>query len=185
MREISEKNSSSRQRKVAVNCERACKFAWLRQLLHREDGRVANRLDSWTKWFQGSERPGSSLRHYGFVGEDEEATNRFSSVPDATVSYDANGNVLTDGSHTYAWDANSTSVDDIGLTFDALDRMVEQNRSCSYTQIVYAPTGAKLALMSGQTLQKAFVQLPGRATAVSPVAASITIATQTGSAAAA
>src|SRR6266851_8465261 len=46
------------------------------------------------------------------------------------------------------------------------NRMVEQNRSGSYTQVVYAPTGGKLALMSGQTLQKAFVPLPGQATAV-------------------
>ena len=52
------------------------------------------------------------------------------------------------------------------MTASALDRMVEQNRSGSYTQSVYAPTGGKLALMSGQTLQKAFVPLPGQATAV-------------------
>src|SRR3989442_360243 len=52
------------------------------------------------------------------------------------------------------------------MTASALDRMVEQNRSGSYTQIVYAPTGGKLALMSGQSLLKAFVPLPGQATAV-------------------
>jgi RHS repeat-associated protein len=39
--------------------------------------------------------------------------------------------------------------------------MVEQNRSGVYTQIVYAPGGQKFALMNGQTLQKAFVPLPG------------------------
>jgi hypothetical protein len=44
--------------------------------------------------------------------------------------------------------------------------MVEQNRSGVYTQVVYAPTGDKLALMNGQTLQKAFLPLPGKATAV-------------------
>jgi RHS repeat-associated protein len=99
------------------------------------------------------------------------ATNRFSSIPGASVSYDANGNVLGDGSHTYAWDAygNTISLDGIGLTFDALDRMVEQNRSGTYTEIVYSPGGGKLALMSGtggQTLQKAFIPLPGQAIAV-------------------
>src|SRR3989442_1898268 len=52
------------------------------------------------------------------------------------------------------------------MTASALDRMVEQNRSGSYTQIVYAPTGGKLALMSGQSLLKAFVPLPGQPTAV-------------------
>jgi RHS repeat-associated protein len=44
--------------------------------------------------------------------------------------------------------------------------MVEQNRSGSYTQIAYGPNGAKLALMNSQTLQKAYVRLPGTATAV-------------------
>ena len=52
------------------------------------------------------------------------------------------------------------------LTYDALGRMVEQNRSGVYKQIVYAPTGGKLALMNGQTLSKAFVPLPAGATAV-------------------
>jgi len=95
-------------------------------------------------------------------------TNRFISIPGTSVSYDASGNVLSDGSHTYAWDAfgNSVTLDGVGVTYDALDRAVEQNRSGAYTQIVYSPTGAKLALMSGQTLQKALVSLPGNATAV-------------------
>jgi RHS repeat-associated protein len=44
--------------------------------------------------------------------------------------------------------------------------MVEKNVAGTYTEIVYAPTGEKLALMSGQTLQKAFVPLPGGGTAV-------------------
>jgi len=97
------------------------------------------------------------------------ATNRMTSLPGSfTPTYDANGNVLNDSNHTYAWDAdnNSVTVDALGLTFDALDRMVEQNRSGTYTQIVYAPTGAKLALMNAQSLVKAFVPLPGQATAV-------------------
>jgi RHS repeat-associated protein len=95
-------------------------------------------------------------------------SNRIFTVGSTTAQYDNDGNVLTDGVHTYTWDAdgNSITVDSVGATFDALDRMVEQNRSNSYTQIVYSPTGAKLALMSGQTLQKAFVPLPGQATAV-------------------
>ncbi len=97
--------------------------------------------------------------------------NRIYTVGSTTAQYDNNGNVLNDGVNTYTWDAdgNSITVDTVGATFDALDRMVEQNRSSVYTEIVYAPTGAKLALMSGttgQTLQNAFINLPGRATAV-------------------
>jgi hypothetical protein len=45
--------------------------------------------------------------------------------------------------------------------------MVEQARGSSYTQILYGPGGGKLALMNGlTTLVKAFVPLPGGATAV-------------------
>ena len=44
--------------------------------------------------------------------------------------------------------------------------MVEQNRSGSYTQIVYSPDGAKLGLMSGSTLQKGLVALTGGSLAV-------------------
>jgi RHS repeat-associated protein len=71
-------------------------------------------------------------------------------------------------SHTYAWDVEGkpVTIDSVGLTYNAQGRMVEQNRSGSYTQIVYGPGGGKLALMSGQTLAKGFVPLSGGATAV-------------------
>ena len=105
---------------------------------------------------------------YQFQPTYNPATNRFATLPGTTPSYDANGNVTWDGSHNYAWDSNgnSVTVDTVGLTFDALDRMVEQTRGSSYAQIVYTPTGGKLALMNGQSLTKAFVPLPGQATAV-------------------
>jgi RHS repeat-associated protein len=95
-------------------------------------------------------------------------TNQFVSIPGATVSYDANGNVLTDGSHTYAWDSSSKAitVDSVNATYDALGRMVEQNRSGAHTQFAYGPTGAKLAILSGQTLQKGLLPLPGGGVAV-------------------
>lgn len=94
--------------------------------------------------------------------------NRISSVGGVSATYDSNGNVIYDGVHNYTWDAdgNSITMDAVGTTFDALDRMVEQNRSGSYTEIIYSPTGSKLALMNGQTLEKAFIPLPGKATAV-------------------
>jgi RHS repeat-associated protein len=94
--------------------------------------------------------------------------NRYTSVPGCVVSYDANGNVLNDCLHTYTWNVEGRPVtaDGVSLTFDALSRMVEQNRSGAFTQIVYAPTGEKVALMSGQTLQRGYVPLPGQLTAV-------------------
>jgi RHS repeat-associated protein len=96
------------------------------------------------------------------------ATNRFQTIPGGTPTYDANGNLTYDLSHTYTWDAEgkTLAIDTVNLTYDALGRMVEQNRSGSYTEIVYSPRGGKLALMTGQTLQKAFVPLPGGTTAV-------------------
>jgi RHS repeat-associated protein len=96
------------------------------------------------------------------------ATNRMSNLSGFTPTYDTNGNTTADSLHTYAWDAEGrpVTIDAIGLTYDALGRMVEQNRSGSYTQIVYAPGGGKLALMNGQTLSKAFVTLPAGAAAV-------------------
>jgi RHS repeat-associated protein len=95
-------------------------------------------------------------------------TNRITSLPGFTPSYDADGNVTSDGSHNYTWDAsgNSITVDGVALTFDAADRIVEQNRSGTLTEIVYAPTGQKFAVMNGATLKKAFVALPGNAAAV-------------------
>jgi RHS repeat-associated protein len=96
------------------------------------------------------------------------STNRISTLPGFTPTYDSDGNLLNDSAHSYTWDADGhpVSIDAVSLTYDALGRMVEQNRNGSYTQIVYGPSGFKLALMNGQGLQKAFVPLPSGAKAV-------------------
>ncbi len=88
--------------------------------------------------------------------------------PGQGFTYDANGNTTHDNMHAYSWDAqgHAVSVDAIGLTYDALGRMVEQQNGSSYTQILYGPSGGKLALMNGQTVSKAFIPLPAGATAV-------------------
>jgi RHS repeat-associated protein len=76
--------------------------------------------------------------------------------------------VTNDFLHAYSWDANDRpiTIDGVGVIYDAFGRMAEQNRSGAYTEIVYAPTGGKLALMNGQSLTKAFVPLPAGSTAV-------------------
>jgi RHS repeat-associated protein len=96
------------------------------------------------------------------------STNRMQSLPGFTPTYNPNGALLSDSLHTYAWDAegNLASVDSIGLVYDGLGRMVEQATGTAYVQIVYSPTGDKLALMNGQALQKAFLELPGGGAAV-------------------
>ena len=90
------------------------------------------------------------------------STNQVSSMG----SYDANGNLTNDSTNFYTWDAdgNPVTIGTIGtpgidLTFDALDRMVEQNYLPGYYQLVYAPWGAKLARMSGQTVWLGYVPL--------------------------
>jgi RHS repeat-associated protein len=88
--------------------------------------------------------------------------------------YDSNGNLTSDyvsgTGHTYGWDAdgNLLKVDSstVVLIYDALDRMVEQTRGSSHTEVVYAPYGAKLALMNTQSLLNAFAALPGGGSAV-------------------
>jgi RHS repeat-associated protein len=94
-------------------------------------------------------------------------TNRYTSLPGFTPTYDANGDLTADGTHSFAWDVegHAVTIDTVTLTYDALGRMVEQARSGTFTQIVYGPTG-KFALMNGQTLMKGFAPLPGGGSAV-------------------
>ncbi len=70
---------------------------------------------------------------------------------------------MTDSLHSYAWDVEGrpTTIDGITVTYDAQERMAEQNRSGSYTQIQYSPTGFKMQLMNGQSYVKAWVPMPG------------------------
>lgn len=97
---------------------------------------------------------------------DGTTNNRIQSLPGVTPTYDSNGNLTSDGTHTASWDAegNPVQIDATAETYDALGRMVEFGSANK--AVVYSPTGGKLALMTGQTLTKAFVPLPGGATAV-------------------
>jgi RHS repeat-associated protein len=97
-----------------------------------------------------------------------EATNRITTVGSSTASYDANGNATNDTAHTYTWDAagHPVTVDNVGLTYDALGRMVEQNKSGAYSEIVYTPLATKFAIVNGSTLIRALVPLTGGAQAV-------------------
>jgi YD repeat-containing protein len=52
-----------------------------------------------------------------------------------TPTYDTNGNLTSDGTHTYSWDAEGRAVqmDTSMLTYDALGRMVEKGVRGAYT----------------------------------------------------
>jgi len=91
-------------------------------------------------------------------------TNRYQTLPGFTPVYDGNGNLKADGSHTYSWDAvnNPVQLDGVGVTYDALGRMVEINATTYRTQWVYSPTGEKVELMlNGQTFAGGWIPLPG------------------------
>ena len=103
-----------------------------------------------------------------FAAAYSDTTNRLITIGSTSVSYDNNGNVLSDGFYTYAWDGegNLATLGGNTETYDALDRRVEQSSGGVYTEIVYGPDGGKLALMSGQTATKVFAPLSAGATAV-------------------
>ena len=86
------------------------------------------------------------------------ATNRMTTIGTSTPTYDADGNVTNDFLHAYAWDGygRPVTVDGVGITYDALGRMVEQNRSGAYNELIYSPTGFLM-----QTSQYLFVPNPG------------------------
>ncbi len=105
---------------------------------------------------------------YSFLPTYSTSTNHMTSLGSFTPTYDNNGNLLNDNVHSYAWDAygHSTTIDVATLTFDALDRLAEVKGGNGTTyQNVYAPSGARLGYMQGQSLLVVFIPLPGGATA--------------------
>jgi RHS repeat-associated protein len=77
--------------------------------------------------------------------------------------------VTNDSIHTYTWDAfgNATTIDGIGIIYDAFDRMVEQQRpGNNNAEIIYSPTGFKMQIMNGAASNFSFVPLPGGTTVV-------------------
>lgn len=106
------------------------------------------------------ERPLRQQRHHfcrNLQGRNQQTSNRIDALPGFTPSYDSDGNLLNDGIHTYAWNSNGqpTAVDGVGLTYDALGHLIEINRNGTIREVAYAHGGAKLALMSGQSVQTA------------------------------
>jgi RHS repeat-associated protein len=75
------------------------------------------------------------------------------------ISYDADGNMLTDLDHTYTWDANDmvSSIDGHAITRDAFGRMVEN--AANGDEIFYGHYGH--TVMQGQTLYFSQTNLPG------------------------
>ena len=96
-------------------------------------------------------------------------TNRMTAIGVVTPTYDAVGNLLTDGTNTYTWDAEGNMLSVTGvdsILYNALGQQAEMTIGSAHQQTVYLPSGKKLALMSGQSLNLARVPLPGGAQAV-------------------
>jgi hypothetical protein len=72
--------------------------------------------------------------------------NQFTSIPGVNVSYDGDGNLLTDNLNTYTWDVYgrmstvNTGSATVTAIYDALGRMVENNAGGSYTEFIYGST---------------------------------------------
>jgi hypothetical protein len=49
----------------------------------------------------------------------------------------------------------------VGVTYDSLGRVVEQNRSGAHTQKIYSPTGFQMQIVNGQTSVYSFSPMPG------------------------
>ncbi|MBI3475373.1 MAG: RHS repeat-associated core domain-containing protein [Acidobacteria bacterium] len=141
---------------------------------HDDLGRISSANCSSNKWGQTfSYDPFGNVTKSATVGTTflptyDLTTNRFNTMPGCTPSYDLDGNLLNDCSHIYTWQADGAvaTVDTVQLNYDALGRLVEQQRGSNYTEIVYTPGGAKLAMMNGATLRTGFISLPGGGTAV-------------------
>lgn len=105
---------------------------------------------------------------YTFQPSYNSATNQMSSIGGQIPAYDLNGNVEDDYLNTYSWDANGRPVivNGVGITYDAFDRMVEQDRSGMYTEMEYSPTGYKMEAKNGQARVASWVPLTGGAVAV-------------------
>lgn len=116
--------------------------------------------------------PGANGQSFQATYDTTNPSNRIASLPGFSPTYDAIGNLTNDTFHQYSWDSagNVLSADSVTVTYDALDRAVEQFRNGSYTQLVYSPAGTKAALMVGSPLSNnlslAFVALPARAQAI-------------------
>jgi hypothetical protein len=117
--------------------------------------------------FGNLSKSGSSSFAATYVLPNGTTNNQEQTVSSCVPTYDANGNLTQDCTFvpaaTYAWDAdgNSISLNGVALTYDAFDRMIEQNTSGTYTQVLYTPVGKIGIMKSLTTYQKLILPLPG------------------------
>ncbi len=89
------------------------------------------------------------------------STNRYLGAS----TYDVNGNLTFDTFHNYTWNVDNkiTSIDTTTtVIYDAFNNAVEKTAAGATTEFLYTPLG-KTATMTGQTVVKFFLPLPGGA----------------------
>jgi RHS repeat-associated protein len=108
----------------------------------------------------------------GYVNSSTGTTNnQEQQVGSCVPTYDLNGNLTKDCSFAtpinYVWDVygKPSTLNGVGLTYDALDREVENASGSTHRQILYSPIG-KIGVMNGQNATTIRVPLPGGSTAV-------------------
>jgi len=101
------------------------------------------------------------------------AYNTYNQMASGTpAKYDLNGNQEYDPTqgatvvNTFDAENKPVQFENATVVFDASGRAVEETSGGTTHQFLYGPDGAKLAVMSGQTLVRADVPLPGGAEAV-------------------
>jgi RHS repeat-associated protein len=129
-------------------------------------------VDCGTKWQQlFTFDPFGNMKQSGtasFTPIYSTSTNQFSSISGVNPPYyDASGNLTKDNLNTYTWDGYGypNSINTTTLIHDAFGRLVEEQNGSTYIQMLYTPAG-QTAVMNGQTLIKASVNLPGGGVAI-------------------
>ena len=138
-------------RLASVNCLNGSTNVWNQNFAYDAFGNITKAVPTGGTGISWQPGYSSANNHYTLAG----------------TSYDPDGNPLNDTSHSYTWNVfgRAATIDSIGLTYDAFDRMVEQNQSGTYNEIVHTPAGDKLGTFTGSTIQQLYVPLPGGAAA--------------------
>ncbi len=122
--------------------------------------------------FGNVSKSGTSSFLANYILTNGTTNNREQPMSGCTPTYDLNGNLITDCSFAtpapYSWDAdgNAISLNGVGVAYDAFDRMIEQNNSGVYTQVLYGPIGKIGVMKSLTTYQRINIPLPGGDAAV-------------------
>ncbi len=136
------------QNAPAVNCRNGSQTVWKQDFRYDQFGNITkNGSIAWTP---------------SYLQTNNQIDNQY--VQAGGISYDANGNLLSDTFNTYTWDTwgELASANGNALVYDALGRMVENTTSAGTREYLYAPGGSQvLAQVNGQTSIRVQYPLPG------------------------